>query len=190
MHPQNKTLTIAALRGRAALPCRLICILLGALAFTAPQTSNAMNTDNPSGDETAIRALEQNFSDAVNARNVDKIMASYEHGPKLVFFDVVPRQDYLGWDAYKKDWQHFLSAFNGPIAFEIQGLDITAVGDFAYSHSFQHVTGQTAAGKHADYTVRVTDVYRKTNGQWLIVQEHVSVPVDLKTGKADFGSKP
>jgi len=37
---------------------------------------------------------------------------------------------------------------------------------------------------------RVTDVYRKIKGNWLIVREHVSVPVDLNTGKPDLSSKP
>jgi len=36
----------------------------------------------------------------------------------------------------------------------------------------------------------VSDVYRKIHGKWLIVQEHVSVPVDLNTGKPDLLSKP
>jgi hypothetical protein len=31
--------------------------------------------------------------------------------------------------------------------------------------------------------VRLTDAYRKINGNWLIVHEHVLVPVDLDTGK-------
>jgi len=39
-------------------------------------------------------------------------------------------------------------------------------------------------------TVRVTDVYRKIDGKWLIVHEHVSVPVDIKTGQGDLQSKP
>jgi hypothetical protein len=38
--------------------------------------------------------------------------------------------------------------------------------------------------------VRVTDVYRKLKGKWLIVQEHVSVPVDLATQKPDLQSRP
>ena len=40
-----------------------------------------------------------------------------------------------------------------------------------------------------DLTVRLTDVYRKINGNWLIVHEHVSVPVDLNTLKPDLTSK-
>jgi hypothetical protein len=38
--------------------------------------------------------------------------------------------------------------------------------------------------------VRVSDVYRKIKGQWLVVHEHVSVPIDLATSKPDFASKP
>jgi hypothetical protein len=38
--------------------------------------------------------------------------------------------------------------------------------------------------------VRVTDGYRKVNGHWLVEHEHVSVPVDLDTGKPDMTSKP
>jgi ketosteroid isomerase-like protein len=41
-----------------------------------------------------------------------------------------------------------------------------------------------------DMTVRVTDVYRKQDGRWRIVQEHVSAPIDLATGKGDLTSKP
>ena len=47
-----------------------------------------------------------------------------------------------------------------------------------------------ANGSKKDLNVRVTDVYRKIHGRWLIVQEHVSVPVDIGTGKADLLSRP
>lgn len=40
-----------------------------------------------------------------------------------------------------------------------------------------------------EVTVRVTDGYKKINGQWLISHEHVSVPVDLATMKPDLDSK-
>jgi ketosteroid isomerase-like protein len=45
-------------------------------------------------------------------------------------------------------------------------------------------------GNPIDVNIRVTDVLRKAKGKWLIVHEHVSVPVDLATGKADLASKP
>lgn len=41
-----------------------------------------------------------------------------------------------------------------------------------------------------DHNARVTHVYERINGNWLIVHEHVSVPIDMSTGKPDFQSKP
>ena len=45
-------------------------------------------------------------------------------------------------------------------------------------------------GDPIDLTTRVTDVFRNTKSNWVIVQEHISIPVDLDTGKPDFASKP
>ena len=59
-----------------------------------------------------------------------------------------------------------------------------------FSHSIQRVRGTDKKGQPVDITVRVTDGYRKIGGNWLIVLEHVSVPVDLATGKPDLSSKP
>jgi ketosteroid isomerase-like protein len=153
-------------------------------------TEDEIQGGTNSSDEAQIRALEQSFSDGVKAKDVDKIMANYQPGEELVVFDLVPPREYVGWEAYKKDWQRFLDTFDGPITFEIHDLSIKTDGDMAYSYSFQHVAGKMKDGKTSDDTVRVTDVYRKTSGKWLIVHEHVSVPVDLKTGKPDLRSKP
>jgi ketosteroid isomerase-like protein len=74
---------------------------------------------------------------------------------------------------------------------EISDISIaTNGGDLAFSHSIQHATGTFTDGKPMDLTVRVTDVYQKIGGKWLIVHEHVSVPTDIKTGQADLQSKP
>jgi ketosteroid isomerase-like protein len=47
-----------------------------------------------------------------------------------------------------------------------------------------------AMGLMVDYTVRVTDGFKKINGKWLIAHTHVSFPVDMRTGKADMESNP
>jgi ketosteroid isomerase-like protein len=76
------------------------------------------------------------------------------------------------------------------VKFEISDLSVTADGTMGFSHSIQHLTGTDTKGQPVDVTVRVTDVYRKIKGNWLIVHEHVSVPVDLNTGKPDLSSRP
>ena len=141
-------------------------------------------------DEAQIRALENRFADAFKAKDVDRIMTNYEHSANLAFFDVVPRSEYLGWDAYKSDWQSFFDSIGPITSFEVKDLTINVDGNVAYSYSFQHYRANTKAGGTRELTVRVTDVYRKSARKWLIVQEHVSVPVHPETGKADFQSRP
>jgi ketosteroid isomerase-like protein len=144
----------------------------------------------PTEDEAKIRALENQFAAAVTTKDLDAIMKVYVPDETLLVFDVVPPRQYVGAKAYRKDWEDFLALFKGLPKFEITDLQITAVDPLGYSHSIQHVSGTDTKGQPIDLTVRLTDVYRKINGNWLIVHEHVSVPVDLNTNKPDLASKP
>jgi len=141
-------------------------------------------------DKAAIEALEKGFADAVNAKDLDAIMKAYAPGKTLFVFDVAPPRQHVGWEDYKTDWQQLLSSFPGSIKFSISDLSITTVGPVAYGHSIQSLQSTRSNGSKFELVVRVTDVYRKMHGEWLIVQEHVSVPVDLDSAKADLLSKP
>ena len=159
-----------------------------ALALSAIATPSCVSAQ--SGGKAAIEALESRFSAAFNAKDLDAIMKVYVPDQSLFVFDVVPPRQYVGADAYRKDWKDFLATFKGPIKFEMSDLAVTVEGPVGYGHSIQHATGTDTKGKPVDFTVRVTDVYRKIKGQWLIVQEHVSVPVNMDTGKPDMTSAP
>jgi ketosteroid isomerase-like protein len=145
-----------------------------------------------SKDEQQIRALENSFAAAFNAKDVNAIMKVYVPGDELLVFDVVPPRQYAGWDAYKKDWEGEFAMIPGPLKFEIRDLSVTTDGKLGWSHSIQHVAWSTSDGKAMELTVRVTDCYRKIDGKWLIVLEHVSVPVDLSGPQPvpDLTSKP
>jgi len=141
-------------------------------------------------DKTAIEALEKRFAEAVSAKDLDAIMKVYAPGNRLFVFDVTPPRQHVGWQDYKADWQELLAGTSGPINFSIADLSVTTVGSVAYGHSIQSMKATHSNGSKLELVVRVTDVYRKMHGEWLIVQEHVSVPVDLNSAKADLLSKP
>jgi uncharacterized protein (TIGR02246 family) len=163
--------------GLALIACAASAALLTPLAAKAQ-----------SSDEASVRALETRFAAAVTAKDVPAIMKNY--APDVFVFDLVPPRQYVGAAAYGKDWQTLLAGFSGPIHLEISDLAVSSDGTIAYSHSIQHMTGADPSGAKVDMTVRVTDIYRKIDGDWRIVQEQVSVPVDLASGKPDFTSKP
>ena len=163
---------------------------IAAFMFAVALSVSPTGVRAESGDEASIRALESRFVAAVNAKDVNAIMKVYVPDESLFVFDVVPPRQYVGAKAYAKDWTDFLGMFKGSLKFEISDLSVTADGTMGFGHSIQHVTGTDTKGQPVDLTVRVTDVYRKIKGNWLIVHEHVSVPVDLDTGKPDLSSKP
>ncbi len=115
---------------------------------------------------------------------------NYPRGDALVVFDVAPPRQYVGYDTFRKDWQHFLDMFTDPITYEMVDLNVISDGKMAYARMIQHVAAKGKDGKPLDLNIRVTDVLRKTNGRWLIIHEHASFPVDMATGRADFLSKP
>ena len=157
----------------------------------APNTAETKPADTRAKDLADIRALEDRFMAAFKAKDVNTIMAVYVPDESLVVFDAIPPRQYNGAQAYRKDWESFLATFPGPIEADMSDLDVSVGGgDIAYGRSIQHGIGTMKNGKKLDFTVRVTDGYKKVNGQWLIAHEHVSVPVDLLTAKADLNSKP
>jgi uncharacterized protein (TIGR02246 family) len=143
-----------------------------------------------SDDEAAIRALEDNFARAVNAGDIDAMMKNYVSDDSLVVFDVVPPRQHVGPDEYRKAWRGYFAHFRGPPKFTITDLVIVVDASVGFSHSIQRTVATDTQGHPVDRTVRVTDGYRKIAGKWLIALEHISVPVDLATGRADFTSKP
>jgi ketosteroid isomerase-like protein len=159
----------------------LLCITAGALHLRA-QAQSAVD------EKAAIQALYNDWNDAFLKKDVNTIMSFY--APGVFAFDVVPPREYPTWNAYKKDWQDFFTAFPGPVANSLSEVNITVVGSVAYTRCIDDGTLTGKDGSKMHMVVRVTDVLRKSNGKWRIVQEHVSVPVDLSTGKADLLSKP
>ncbi len=141
-------------------------------------------------DVAQIQALQKNLLDAFNAKDVNGIMAAYAPDDSLIVFDAIPPRQYIGASAYRKDYEDMLAGLPGPIHCEVSDWKIDTEGNLGYGHGFYHTVGTDKNGKTVDFTIRLTDVYRRINGKWLIVHEHSSWPVDFATGKADITSKP
>lgn len=170
----------------------LAVLFLGCVGCTqAPSGPEGKAPDTKANDMADIKALEERFVAAFRTKNVKAIMSVYVPDESLFVFDVSPPRQYVGAAAYTKDWEDLLALFPGPIQVNMTDIDITVGGgDVAYGHSIQHAVGTLKDGKKLDFTVRLTDGYKRAGGQWLIAHEHVSVPVDVLTGKADLNSTP
>ncbi|MEJ2459871.1 MAG: nuclear transport factor 2 family protein [Novosphingobium sp.] len=43
-------------------------------------------------------------------------------------------------------------------------------------------------GEQVSLTSRLTDIFEKKDGRWLVVHEHISTPVDMQTGQAEMNA--
>src|SRR5438105_13988987 len=127
--------------------------------------------------EKEIRALLNDALSAFKAKDLDKMMSFYDHSASLVAYDVVPPVQYTGWESYKKDFGDFFALFDGPISDEASDMAIVAEGNLGYSRMVEHITCKQKNGQPTDMLARVTDVYPKETGSWLISHEHASVPM-------------
>jgi uncharacterized protein (TIGR02246 family) len=131
---------------------------------------------------TQIRERLDAWTQALHAKDLDALMALY--APDTITFDLMPPSQVDGAERYRKNFEHWFAAMPGPIDYEIHDLRITTSGDVAFCHSLSHVKGTRASGEKADYWVRVTVGFQKRNGQWLVIHDHVSMPIEMESRKA------
>jgi uncharacterized protein (TIGR02246 family) len=139
-------------------------------------------------DEAAIRALLDGFVKAIRAKDIHGVMAVF--APDVVSFDFGPPLQHGGGEIFMMRWQELFESYQDAIDYEIRDLSVAAGDDVAFSHSLNRVSGTLRNGQKSARWLRFTACYRKTNGTWLIVHEQVSVPVDMKSGRAVLDLKP
>ena len=147
-----------------------------------------MAVDTRSNVDQEIRTLVDGFAKAVREKNLDALMAHY--APELVVFNVVPPLRDKGIEVNRKSWQEWFDSFKGNIDYEVRDLTVVGNDEVAFSHSLNHVAGENRDSGRVDGWVRVTVGYRRAAGKWLVTHEHVSMPIDMKTGKVPADLKP
>jgi ketosteroid isomerase-like protein len=143
---------------------------------------------NKTGGEAQIRQQINNFDTAFKANDVNLMMSLFS--PEMASFDIIPPLQYVGSDAYRKVWQETFALFQDPIDIEIRDLHITCDENIAFSYCFVRLIATMVNGQKIDYWERLTFCFQKIEDKWLIVHEHVSLPADLKNGKAVMNLKP
>jgi ketosteroid isomerase-like protein len=139
-------------------------------------------------EEVKIRRQIDTFLKAFRNKDLNLMMSLY--APEFVAFDIVPPLQVAGRNEYKKVWEHAFNFFRDVAEFETSGLHIITGDDVAFSHQLFRIQATMANGQKVDRWERLTFGFRKTDGEWLIVHEHVSVPADLFNGTAVLDMKP
>ena len=137
-------------------------------------------------DERAINAVEHKFA---NASTTQQTMEYYDPTDEVTVFDMGgPTPEYAGQKAVRADLDKNFAGLKN-IKVQFIELKVTTDGKLALARSIQSFTATRSNGKPIDVTFRQTDFLHKVNGQWKILHQHISVPIDMATGKAELSSK-
>src|SRR5262245_36194729 len=145
---------------------KLIALGLVLLGFTV-----ALSVSNRKGraadNEAEIRQALQRWAKEFRTHDVDGIMAMYE--PDVVAYDILAALQYVGKDAYRKDYIEFLAQFDGPVDVEFRDSKVTVGDTVGFVYTLEHFSGKMKNGEPLDLWGRCTSGFRKINGKWMDV---------------------
>ena len=80
-----------------------------------------------------------------------------------------------GWDDLNTMFRTVASWFSDSTDYDFEVVAAGASGDLAYTVGYEH-NRVKVDGQPQTYTLRVTHVYRREDGQWRIVHRHGDIP--------------
>jgi ketosteroid isomerase-like protein len=80
-----------------------------------------------------------------------------------------------GWAEVEPLFRNVASWFSDSATYEFEVTAAAASGDLAYTIGYEH-NQVKVDGQPRTYTLRVTHVYRREDGEWRIVHRHADVP--------------
>ena len=113
---------------------------------------------------------------AWNTLNASNPAKYYSQDPKLIFYDITPLQ-YKGWKEYQGG---VVKLFQDFVTFRLvpnNDLTVTRRAKVAWTTMTLHISGKQKDGTEMERDARHTAIWEKSKGKWLIVHEHISVPL-------------
>jgi uncharacterized protein (TIGR02246 family) len=126
------------------------------------------------------------YKAAVLAKDIDAFVHLYD--ADVTAFDTWGKWSYQGLEAWRgmaRGWFESLGATRVLVAWE--DLQIVSTPDLAVAHAFVYYRGMSAEGleMHSMHN-RLTWILSQKSGQWKIVHEHTSAPIDFETMKPNL----
>ncbi|MBA2933615.1 nuclear transport factor 2 family protein [Sphingomonas sp. CGMCC 1.13654] len=150
------------------------CMILAA----SGKASGAGPSFNAPKDVAAIKALENYIQ---TETDMDKLAPYY--APDALVLDIYAPGIYKGREQIKAGFAPQLATIRS-MKHDMAEMNVATNGRFACAAMQIHFDTVLKSGQALKMSVREIDAFKKIGGKWQIVQQHVSLPVDAKTGMA------
>ena len=164
---------------------RMLSVVVG-LSVLLPMSASAAPTSKNTA-QVQLRAHYENVARAL--RNRDSKAAMVGYAEDVLVFDIPPPLQVVGKQLNTAAYDHIFAQTIGPYLVDFADLRIRLLGpSAAFATSVFKTKFKMRSGDGVSFTARITDIFEKRNGHWLVVHEHVSLPVNMKTGTADMNA--
>ena len=110
---------------------------------------------------------------AIHNGDVEPRLALWSRADPVTVFGA--RDSAIGWNDLNALFQNVASWFSDSTDYDFEVVAAGASGDLAYTVGYEH-NHVKFQGEPQTYTLRVTHVYRREDGQWRIVHRHGDLP--------------
>ena len=149
----------------------LVAFFGGLLTFAGARAQQKA-TDN-----ATFRKLIDDYCAAWSSGNVTNAAKFYAKDDGLVFYDLAPFS-YKGWKEYAPGVQkEFLESAATITLTAGKELKVTRHGNIAWMTVPMHLSEKAKDGKSTELEIRYTGIWEKRGAAWLLVHEHLSVPL-------------
>jgi ketosteroid isomerase-like protein len=162
------------LKKRIAIAPLISCLAMLASCTTAvkPQTFNA------AADVVAIKLIEATMA---TETNLDKLIGYYADDATVL--DIYAPGIYKGRDQIYAGFAPQMASIQS-MSHKMAEMNVATNGNFACAASQIEFDAVLKNGKKMSLSVRQLDAFKKIGNEWKIVQQHISLPIDAKTGSA------
>src|ERR1044071_1730655 len=128
--------------------------------------------------DAEFKALIEAYYTDWSSLNPENPAKYYAKDADLIFYDIAPMK-YNGWAEYKAGVMKafFDNITSGKLTPNLDDLKVTRRGNVAWTTLSFHLSGVLKAGGSMELDARHTAIWEKRAGHWLIVHEHISVPL-------------
>lgn len=101
-------------------------------------------------------------------------MAMWSHQDPVTLFGQSMTKS--GWDELSPFFRLLASRFSDCTAYRFELVAAGVSGDLAYTVGYEHTSVSVDGTPIDPYSLRVTHIYRRENGEWKIVHRHADLP--------------
>jgi len=150
----------------------VLLAFLGALLTFAGARAQQKATD-----DATFRKLIDNYCAAWSSGNPENAARFYAKDANLTFYDLAPFS-YGNWKEYDAGVRkEFLDNTQSATLTAGKELKVTRHGNIAWTTVPMRIVAKFKDGKTLDSPVRYTGIWEKRGKTWLLVHEHLSVPL-------------